>query len=531
MLLTLLFAVISFTGGTFICIFTDVSMYSQDMQAKHTPLELCCMSVFNCGLKLVGVCTDMLTLHVGITCGDMQLTSLGGFKNEWTYVLTGQIMSMLASCIDDTSSCQVAVTSDVYTNLCKVVDFNQLNVTCAESGNYIFKTIQGDLLTTPVRLINRFTNMCTEKSVVEVMRRFAPPTVLNGTLDDTVELRVVTTVFLKLDSYCPIKNADPVTLQPLFIKIQEALRESGGYLNEFSIDEYGGCFFIAMWGVPSFTFQDNGARATSFALTMHKSLADLGHKCSIGVTTGNALCGIVGCLYRRFFVGIGAKVYLAARLMRMSKGGIYIDEDVVTKSCDEFRLRPDLQPEKILFKGYPGVHAYHLTGLEDNPLQHQLQFLRSLSKPPLYPMYVLKISDLSLGLLTELPCHEDARREGILKEVVEREGFPGQLFVYSVDREGCRGDPIEYDIIENEGEYAYETKEKVFTRAEILSISHRWFRPSFDPRVAHPDGADNRKFTALVQYLSENHPTGFVWMDYFSIPQVIANATIWEPKK
>lgn len=160
--------------------------------------------------------------------------------------------------------------------------------------------------------------------------------------------------------------------------------------------------------------------------------------------------------------------------------------------------------------------------------QQALKFMESFSAKPKYPMYVIKVSDLSSYGLTELLRHEDARREGLLKEVVEREGHPGNLFVYHVDREGVRGRPIEYDPEELSDDFEYETKEKVYNRANVLSVSHRWFRPSFDPNLAHPDGEDHRKFIALKAYLSEHHPDAFLWMDFFSIPQDPARRDLQE---
>jgi hypothetical protein len=43
--------VIAFAGDALICVFTDISIYSKDMQDKHTYMELCCISALNCGLK------------------------------------------------------------------------------------------------------------------------------------------------------------------------------------------------------------------------------------------------------------------------------------------------------------------------------------------------------------------------------------------------------------------------------------------------------------------------------------------------
>lgn len=51
------------------------------------------------------------------------------------------------------------------------------------------------------------------------------------------ELRTVTTLFMSLDTYDPIDNADPASLQPFFLIGQHVLSETGGYLRQFLIDD------------------------------------------------------------------------------------------------------------------------------------------------------------------------------------------------------------------------------------------------------------------------------------------------------
>ena len=378
-------SVISFGGNQWICIFTDISTHSNEIQARHSLLELCCASAVQCSLQLVDLHTELLTTQVGVTCGDLQFTSLGGYQNEWTFVLTGQLWS----CVDDATSCQVCVSSDVYMNLSKVFEAHQLNATPTELNNYIIKSMVEESKFIPhIKLPNRFESMVKEAPVLKLMKNFVPRPILhaimNGTLDIISELRTVTTVFLKLDSYCPVKNADPITLQPLFVRVQKALNEAGGFLQQFSIDDKG-CVLIAMWGVPSCTFENNKARAVSFSLAIHKDIAELGHKCSIGVTTGKVFCGKVGCSQRRVYVGIGAKVNLAARLMFKSKGGIFIDVETAASNGDDTSLLPDnAKPETIQIKGESAAQAYHLTGEETHSSQKHLEILQqqSFSKAP-----------------------------------------------------------------------------------------------------------------------------------------------------
>eukprot|EP01037_Dinobryon_pediforme_P045510 gene45510-58076_t len=110
-------------------------------------------------------------------------------------------------------------------------------------------------------------------------------------------------MFLSLDSYSSVSNQDPTTLQPFFLIAQEVLHESGGFLRQFLVDDKG-CVLIAMWGIPSFTYSNNCSRALFCAVSISMRAKEIGHTCSVGVTTGNVFCGIVGAPERRDYAGI-----------------------------------------------------------------------------------------------------------------------------------------------------------------------------------------------------------------------------------
>lgn len=168
-----------------------------------------------------------------------------------------------------------------------------------------------------------------QASFVENIAMFVPVVILaaacNGTMDTLGELRQVTTVFIELKSYDPVKNADPRSLQPFFLMAQQCLHESGGFLRQFLVDDKG-CVLIAMWGTPSFTYSNNSCRALHFAVSVNQKSLELGHRCSAGVTTGTVFCGTVGAVERCDYAGVGTDVNMAARLMGKSDGGVLVDK-------------------------------------------------------------------------------------------------------------------------------------------------------------------------------------------------------------
>ena len=77
--------------------------------------------------------------------------------------------------------------------------------------------------------------------VLEAAEYFVPRPALSAiyssSLDTISELRQVTTMFLRLDTYSHVLHQDPVSLQPFFLLLQQVLDESGGFLRQFLIDD------------------------------------------------------------------------------------------------------------------------------------------------------------------------------------------------------------------------------------------------------------------------------------------------------
>ena len=103
------------------------------------------------------------------------------------------------------------------------------------------------------------------------------------------------------------------------------MAETKGFLRQFLVDDKG-CVVIAMWGLSNFNYKDNAARSLVCAFLISTKCNDINHRCSIGITTGNAYCGNVGSSFRCDYVAIGSCVNISARLMCEAKEKILIDE-------------------------------------------------------------------------------------------------------------------------------------------------------------------------------------------------------------
>ena len=186
----------------------------------------------------------------------------------------------------------------------------------------------------------------------DLQRYFAPPPVTsalcNGTVDMS-ELRHVTTMFLKLDSFRSTQHANPLSLQSFVLVVQMALHETGGFLRQFLVDDKG-CVVIGMWGVPTFSHINNALSALACSVLIRTRIRSLDHCCSIGIATGLVYCSSIGSSVRRDYVGIGDKVNLAARLMGKAKGRVLLDIDSYSLCPEEVRGRL-LPAEAMRLKG------------------------------------------------------------------------------------------------------------------------------------------------------------------------------------
>jgi len=445
--------VISFAGDALIVIFPlDPLDYEPDAVDAFKPLSeedpavggsspeerkasilraRCCQRAVICGKILASFYTDELTAHVGISYGPMSIAKLGGFDNQWVYLMNGACINAISSAVDDASSKQVCVTRTVFENMFTGVapvgdpegegstkaytvqtdgigSAIEIEATLTENDNFRINTftprkaaqmadaasVSGSAI---VQLISRFEKYCAPEYYVgapevnshriaaktqkfnDSVKLFVPKPVIDAisfsTLETTSELRDVTTMFMKLDSYDTEKNRDPLTLQEFCYMAQSVLSQTGGFLRQFLIDDKG-CVLIAMWGVPSFSFSNNSSRAVAAGVLIHDGTQKLGHKCSIGITAGTVFVGNIGSLVRRDFVAMGADVNLAARFMGKSKGRIFIDAKTANNLPADFRAAMPLS-DGLVLKGVKDLTYAHI--FEGDINAHvTIEFLRSI---------------------------------------------------------------------------------------------------------------------------------------------------------
>ncbi len=163
------------------------------------------------------------------------------------------------------------------------------------------------------------------------------------------EMRRLTVLFVNLPE---MNHRTPLAKsQAVMTALQTELYRFEGSVNKLSTDEKG-VTFVAAFGLPPLSHEDDAIRGTLAALALHAKLTELGWKCSVGVTSGRVFCGTIGSESRCEFTIIGDVVNLSARLMVAAKGGILCDEATHRAGRDRFAWEA-LPPVQLKGKAHP----------------------------------------------------------------------------------------------------------------------------------------------------------------------------------
>ena len=251
--------VISFAGDALICIFCQKSIaWNMSPSSSNKVPIYDTLAALKCAMELKDHYTDTLTTHIGISCGLMSFATFGGFNNEYVYMIVGSCINEFGGCIDDAKSREVVVTKAAYEAI-----KSELNTTDQLESHVLPSTnvfIDKFIVSTKAQLkINRLSSIPDDALVMSTMKVFVPYPVLESletsNFKNSSQLREVTTMFLKLDTFDPMQMMESIPfLQEFFYMAQGVLAEAGGFLRQFLIDDKG-CVLIAMWGTPAFTLR------------------------------------------------------------------------------------------------------------------------------------------------------------------------------------------------------------------------------------------------------------------------------------
>jgi class 3 adenylate cyclase len=153
--------------------------------------------------------------------------------------------------------------------------------------------------------------------------------------------RRITVIFATLPGHAEAVGLE--RFQALMQRLQQLIYEVEGSVNKISVDDKG-LSLVAVLGLPPFAHEDDPHRGLQLALRMKALFEAEALRPSIGVTTGQAFCGVIGSRRRREYSMIGDVVNLAARLMVASQGGLLCDQAThdSVEGCFDFGPQPPL---------------------------------------------------------------------------------------------------------------------------------------------------------------------------------------------
>ncbi|KAG7309278.1 hypothetical protein JYU34_005218 [Plutella xylostella] len=166
-------------------------------------------------------------------------------------------------------------------------------------------------------------------------------------LEYLTEMRIVSVVFITLKpKQCPFPQLVTVVNNSYQITC-DIVYKSMGCVNKIILFDKD-VMILVVFGLRGFKHESEAQVAIKCAYSIKKSVSALDGviEVSIGVTTGQVYCGVVGHPLRREFTIIGSVVNKAARLMCYFRNKITCDETTYVKSkmsTNAFTLQP--QPE------------------------------------------------------------------------------------------------------------------------------------------------------------------------------------------
>lgn len=314
--------VIAFAGDALICVFLDEPNAGGAAES--------CNKAVSCGYILKDLSYDnKLKCHVAVSYGEMCFAVLDGKGGAKSFLVNGECIHNLSSCIDDANASELVICERTHSYVKNYISSS----TELASTNFCIQALPGYDTAVTVDAMECFIQKYQHKLDKLKLRHFAdfvPPTVVDayhsGSFDVFAELREITTVFIKLDTYDHRTHRDLSSLSVFFAMATDALQRAGGHLRQFIIDDKG-CVFIAFWGTPTSSFDSNAEHALQFAADVADGCKALHHTCSTGITTGTAYYGTIGSVLRRDLVAIGAPVNFSARLMGKANGRILMDAE------------------------------------------------------------------------------------------------------------------------------------------------------------------------------------------------------------
>jgi class 3 adenylate cyclase len=300
-----------------------------------------------------------LFMRIGVGAGEVLTATVGGVLKRWEFLLAGQPIGQINRASSIAHPGEVVLSPEAW----ELVQQHCIGAT-ATDGHVRLEQVNPEI---PRRLL---PTPALAETATDGLRGFVAGAILArldaGQVDWLAENRRVTVLFLNIISLSQSTLGIVERLQDVMQAMQVTLYHYEGSVRQFIMDDKG-TVFIAAFGLPPRTHEDDPVRGVQAAIALKAKLKELGLDSSIGVATGMSFCGPVGNRLRREYALVGDIVYLSARLMVAAQNSILCDES--TYQATSARLRySQLHPVQVKNRAEP-VKVYSPHGkaqLEDS---------------------------------------------------------------------------------------------------------------------------------------------------------------------
>ena len=272
-----------------------------------------------CGLALQGSLRDdearaagaHLALKVGLGVGEVVMVHVGGVFGRWEVLAAGPPMVQMGRAEHFAVSGDVVLSPEVVALIAAYCRTAPL-----EEGFARLLAISVSLPLRPVPTVVAYPAM------EPALRAYIPGAITArlaaGQTEWLAELRRASVLFVNLPDLTSDQALSLELADRTMRSIQTAIYRYEGSINRLGVDDKG-VLLLAALGLPPLSHEDDPVRAIQAAFAIRETLQGLGVRHSIGVTTGNVFCGLVGSPQRCEYTLIGDAVNLAARLMQAAR--------------------------------------------------------------------------------------------------------------------------------------------------------------------------------------------------------------------
>jgi predicted ATPase/class 3 adenylate cyclase len=283
-----------------------------------------------------------LKVRLAIGVGDLSGVQVGGMGGRIYCFLMGRPLERVAEAISHAAAGEVAIDAAGW----ELLRGHAEGRPCP-GGAHVVSSVRGGhrFRRAPATAVSELDEHVLEPFIVPSV--LAHERVAHGRW--LAELRRLTVVFLELPDLVHGVGLDDI--QRLIAALQTDFWRHGASMNQIGVDNHG-TTLLAATGLPPHSHDDDPERGVRTAVAVAQTLERLGLHGAIGVTTGRALCSLLGNPVRREYTIIGDIVNMAARLCTAGAGGEQVSVLCDAPTVEATRRRIEYgEPLELTVKG------------------------------------------------------------------------------------------------------------------------------------------------------------------------------------